>query len=75
MSWEYTRRKITCEKCGHSGIQIDGSDDWGRTTVEWEGFARSQTPEYLVARKREGPERPRCVCGSTAVHLGEVIPE
>lgn len=73
MSWEYRRHKITCKKCGNSGIEIRGSDDWGQTSVEWEGFESTPSPAYEVARMREGSYRPLCKCGGTSFHVGDIV--
>lgn len=72
MGWERTRYEAHCTACNREGVCIQGSDDWGRTSTDWEGFS-SQTPTAAaVARKRVDARDKQavCVCGSTSIEVG-----
>ena len=72
MSWEYTKYEAVCEDCGRSGFCIEGSDDWGRSSTQWEGFGNENPHPYAVGRKRLDARnmRPVCVCGSFKITVG-----
>jgi len=59
MSWEYTKRKAKCVKCGHEGFCIEGSDDWMRSSTRWEGFKEERPSSTRVRDRRRvlGHER------------------
>ncbi|MNP82360.1 hypothetical protein D3C76_1809700 [compost metagenome] len=67
MSWIETRYKATCTDCGHEGVQIWRSDDWGRTEERWEGFSTILANNYEFYRKRSEAMIPVCKCGSRNV--------
>lgn len=76
MSWEHTRFRAVCDGCGHEGVCISSSDDWGRTGTAWEGFDGKPPSDYAVARKRVGARdmQPVCPeCGSTSITRKEAI--
>lgn len=76
MSWEYSKSEAQCQDCGKKGVCIEGSDDWGRHSTQWEGFRNVPPHPTAVGRKRAGPDdmRPRCHCGSTKIAVGKYIP-
>ena len=75
MSWEHTRYAARCEACGHVGVCIRSSDDWGRSATSWEGFASKEPDNTAVGRKRVGSRdmSPACACGDTRIVLGPVL--
>jgi hypothetical protein len=52
VSWEYTKHRAICKKCGREGVRISGSDDWNQYSTEWEGFESEPPDPYLVGRKK-----------------------
>ena len=75
MSWEYQRFEAKCEVCGHTGVCIQGDDDWGRTKTNWEGFDEEPPDPTAVGRKRAsaGDNTPVCKCGSRKITIGQRI--
>ena len=69
MSWDYTKHKARCSKCGQEGFCVEGSDDWGRSSTEWIGFDSKDPDSTSIARKRlDARDRlPICKCGSQEV--------
>ncbi|EJM09775.1 hypothetical protein PMI21_05507 [Pseudomonas sp. GM18] len=67
MSWDERRYKATCSDCGHEGVQIWRSDEWGRTEERWEGFNTVPANDYELYRKRSEAIIPVCKCGSRNV--------
>jgi hypothetical protein len=57
--------RVTCFGCGHNGRLQITSNDWGRLTGRWSGFAPLHTslsrPEQSAARCE------RCGCGDVRV--------
>jgi len=74
MSWDTARYEARCNGCGAVGVYIHRSDDWGRTEDQWEGFTVEQADDYESQRKRSGPTRPVCRCGSRDIEPGALIP-
>jgi hypothetical protein len=69
MSWEYSRYEAKCATCGHTGVCIQGSHDWGRTSTNWEGF-RTEDPDPMEVGRKRASRRdltPICPCGSRGV--------
>jgi hypothetical protein len=77
MSWEGTRYVATCKACGHTGVCIQGSDDWMRTRTLWEGFSSVAPDPTAVARKRldAGDSVAICSCGSSNIEVGGMLPD
>ncbi len=75
MAWEYSRYEAKCAKCGHVGVCVTGSDDWGRTSTTWEGFNTTKPHQYEVGRKRtsERSPEPICRCGSEDIVVGRPV--
>ena len=76
MSWEHIKYKATCDGCGHEGVRIDSSDDWGGSKTAWEGFNNVAPDTTAVGRKRAGAGdmRPKCPnCGGTAISRGDYL--
>jgi len=73
MSWDYTRYRARCTTCGHIGVCLQGSDDWGRSSTKWEGFESCPPDPTEVARKKTDARnmRARCKCGSTEILVEE----
>lgn len=67
MSWDESKYKATCSDCGHEGVQVWRSDDWGRTEERWEGFNIVPANDYELYRKRSEATIPMCKCGSRNV--------
>jgi len=76
MGWEYQRFEARCENCGHTGVCIQGDDDWGRTKTNWEGFDEKPPHSTAVIRKRAcpGDNVPVCKCGCSKVTVGRRLP-
>ncbi len=74
MSWDESRYKATCSACGHEGIQVKRSDDWGRTEERWEGFDTTPANDYEYYRKRSDALVPVCKCGSKNIAVGQAMP-
>lgn len=74
MSWEYERYEAHCEKCGHVGVCIKGSDDWCRSSTSWEGFKCEDPDATAVGRQRIGARDrvPVCICGSTQITVSSL---
>ena len=62
MSWEYTKYEAVCEACGRSGLCIEGSDDWGRSSTRW-GCSRIWT---LILTPLDGGELMHVICVRSA---------
>lgn len=77
MSWEYSKYEAVCESCGHEGVCIRGSDDWGRSSTSWEGFQNHPPNSTAVGRKRADSRdmEPVCSCGGTSIRIGAQIKE
>jgi len=75
MSWDYAKKKATCEKCGKEGFYFHGSNDWMQTTSWWEGFNQTSVSEQAVARKKasRGDMVAICTCGSRSIKIGETL--
>lgn len=75
MSWEYDRYSATCRNCGHVGVVVIGSDDWGRFSTSYEGFENSAPSGTAVGRKRSDARESvaRCRCGGSDVERGERV--
>ncbi len=73
MSWDESRRKATCAQCGHQGVQIARSDDWGRSEDRWDGFDTVPANDYEYHRGRSQAHVPICKCGSRSIEIGPVI--
>lgn len=69
MSWDETRHKATCSQCGHDGVQINRSDDWGRSETSWEGFDTVPASDYEYHRGRSEALVPKCKCGSKSISI------
>lgn len=73
MSWEHNHYTATCDACGHEGVCIKSSDDWGRSATRFEGFENVAPDSYAVGRKRVGADdmRPKCQnCGGASITIG-----
>lgn len=72
MSWEYDRYTATCLGCGHIGVVIVGSDDWGRFSTDYEGFDTTPPSPTAVGRKRADARQSvaRCRCGGSSIERG-----
>ncbi|WP_152973131.1 hypothetical protein [Pseudomonas asplenii] len=75
MSWDERRFKATCSDCGHEGVQVIRSDDWGRTEQSWEGFDTVSAEDYEHHRGRSEALVPICKCKCKNIIIGQVIPE
>lgn len=75
MSWEYSHYEAYCAVCGHAGVCIQGSDDWGRSSTGWEGFAVREPDPTAVGRMRADWRdlTPLCKCGSTQIVVGRCL--
>lgn len=75
MSWEYLKYEATCQDCGKTGYCIEGSDDWGRHSRDWEGFENQEADGTAVARKRADKREARglCSCGSSNIEKGKFV--
>lgn len=75
MGWDRTRFEARCTACGHTGVCIKGSDDWGRTSTDWEGFINQPPAATAVARKRVDARDNLavCECGSTSIEIGPCL--
>lgn len=76
MSWEHTKRKAKCNKCGHEGVYIESSDDWNRHKQSWEGFSALPIGKLSTMRMKVGNNdgSPACPeCGCNEIIIGEVI--
>lgn len=75
MSWEYERFEARCDDCGHVGVCVRGSDDWGRFSTSWEGFKNKSPDPTAVARKHVDARDsvPICKCGSTKISVGRLL--
>jgi hypothetical protein len=75
MSWDRSKYEARCDACGATGFCIKSTDDWGRSSTEWIGFANEAPSATAVSRKRSDARdsAPLCVCGSSAVGFGELL--
>lgn len=75
MSWEYSKYKAQCKRCGKNGFCIRGSDDWNRSSTSWEGFDSRDPHPTAVARKRADSRDavPVCTCGSSDIQIGDLV--
>lgn len=73
MSTDHSHYEAKCGVCGKVGEYIHSSDDWNNSSERWDGFQIVASPEYEVARKRTGPTRARCSCGSYDVQKGKFL--
>ncbi len=73
MSWSDNSRKATCGSCGHEGVCIRSSDDWGRTEERWHGFDTVPASDYEYYRGRSEARVPVCKCGSKNIIIGSPI--
>lgn len=75
MDWEYERHEARSEKCGQVGTRVSCSDDWGRSSIQWEGFEIVPPDATSVARRRSDSRdfHPLCRCGNTRVIVGKFI--
>jgi hypothetical protein len=73
MSWEHERYHASCAACGHEGIVIESSDDWGRSARQYEGFDNIGADLTAVGRKRQDIRQnsAQCHCGSTSIIRGQ----
>jgi hypothetical protein len=69
MSWDYTKRKARCAKCGREGFCIEGSNDSMQSSTKWEGFKSEARDELARVRERAGVHDrvPVCECGSREI--------
>ncbi len=70
MSWSDSSRKATCRDCGHEGVQVSSSDDFGRTEEHWQGFDTVPASDYEYYRGRSEARVPVCKCGSKNIIIG-----
>lgn len=72
MSWEYSRFEARCDMCGSTGVCVQGSDDWGRSSTSWEGFGSEPPDSNAVARRRVDARdtSPVCKCGNKKIVVG-----
>lgn len=77
MSWDRSKYEAKCDHCGKEGFCIRGSNDWGGTSTDWEGFDNVPPNAYEVGRKKAGPldHQPRCKCGKGEIVLGKYLGE
>ena len=75
MSWDESCYKATCSACGHSGIEVTSSDDWGNSKTRWEGFDTVPASDYEYYRGRSEALVPVCKCGSKSILRGKAIPK
>jgi hypothetical protein len=75
MSWDENRYKAICRDCGHEGVRISLSDDWGKTEERWSGFETVPASDYEYHRGRSEARVPVCKCGSKSINIGQVIPQ
>lgn len=76
MSTEHDRYVATCQTCGHTGVWIEHSDDWGRSGRSFEGFDVVPPDAQAVLRKRTSAYAmsARCPsCGGSDVLKGAFI--
>ncbi len=75
MGWEKTRYAARCGQCGHEGIVILSSDDWGRQGRHYEGFENIPPDINAVARLRADARHNSacCSCGSTDIVQGALL--
>jgi len=75
MGWEHDRYEAICEGCGHRGVVVESSDDWGRFSRRYEGFENVQPDVNDVGRLRKDSRQssPVCLCGSRSVVQGARI--
>lgn len=73
MGWEHDRFTAISTDCGHEGVVIVSSDDWGRSAGRYEGFACIDAPVDATGRKRADAREasPQCRGGSCSVLRGE----
>ncbi|VVO78958.1 hypothetical protein PS870_01688 [Pseudomonas fluorescens] len=72
MSWDESRYRAICRDCGHEGVQVSRSDDWGRTEALWEGFNTTPANDYELHRKHSDEQAPICKCGSRNVIISNI---
>jgi len=75
MSWEHIRYRATCDGCGHEGVCIRSSDDWGRSETKFEDFIERAPSAYAVGRRRADandmlPECPQCAGIAITIDAG-----
>lgn len=72
MGWEHDRYEAVCENCGHRGVVVESSDDWGRFARRYEGFGNVEPSATAVGRRRSDARQlsPLCDCGSRSVARG-----
>lgn len=75
MSWDESRYTATCSSCGHEGVEVSRSDDWGNSETRWEGFATVPASDYEYYRGRSEARVPECKCGSKSILRGKVLPK
>ena len=73
MSWDESRHKATCRDCGHEGVYVSRTNDWGSTDDRWEGFDTVPENEYEYLRKRSEAQVPVCNCGSRNIITAGVL--
>lgn len=73
MGWDESRHKATCGSCGHEGVQVRRSNDYGESDDRWEGFATVPAKECDYHRKRSGARVPVCNCKSQNIIVGPLI--
>ena len=77
MSWEYERYEAVCAVCGHAGVCVRGSDDWGRSSTTWVGFDSREPDPTEVGRKRTDRRDlvAICKCRSSRITVGAFLRE
>lgn len=76
MSTEHDRYVATCQGCGHTGVWIERSDDWGHGCWSSEGFDAVPPAAQAVLRKRTSAYAMSAGCpncGSSDVVKGAFI--
>ena len=73
MSTDHDHYEASCAACGATGVYIRSSDDWGRSQESWSGFEMVAAGEPDATRKRSGPYRAKCSCGSSDIRQGAFL--
>ncbi len=76
MSTEHNHYRASCNACGHEGVWVEHSDDWGRGGRTFEGFDMVPPDPQAVLRKRTGAQdmTARCPqCGGRDIQRGDFI--
>lgn len=75
MSTDTNRFKAICISCKHEGVEIEVSDESGRTETRWEGFDTYPASDYEVQRIRCAPLKPVCACGGKDIRRAGLLPD